>query len=73
MATKLTELPPGFRLTAQSPNAVAAIENLEKRLWAVQFHPEVHHTPLGTDILRNFALLRFALAKPKTGDCAALY
>ena len=25
-------------------------------MWAVQFHPEVHHTPLGTDILRNFAL-----------------
>ena len=50
------ELPPGFRLTAQTPNAVAAIENPERRWWAVQFHPEVHHTPLGTDILRNFAL-----------------
>jgi GMP synthase (glutamine-hydrolysing) len=25
-------------------------------MWAVQFHPEVHHTPLGTEILRNFAL-----------------
>ncbi len=25
-------------------------------MWAVQFHPEVHHTPLGTDILRNFAV-----------------
>ena len=25
-------------------------------MWAVQFHPEVHHTPLGADILRNFAL-----------------
>ena len=50
------ELPPGFRLTAKSPNAVAAIENPEQKMWAVQFHPEVHHTPLGTDILRNFAL-----------------
>jgi GMP synthase (glutamine-hydrolysing) len=50
------ELPAGFHLTAKSPNAVAAIENAEKRMWAVQFHPEVHHTPLGTDILRNFAL-----------------
>jgi len=49
-------LPPGFRLTANTPNAVAAIENAEKKMWAVQFHPEVHHTPLGTDILRNFAL-----------------
>jgi GMP synthase (glutamine-hydrolysing) len=50
------ELPVGFRLTASSPNAVAAIENPDRKMWAVQFHPEVHHTPLGTDILRNFAL-----------------
>jgi GMP synthase (glutamine-hydrolysing) len=50
------ELPAGFRLTAKTPNAVAAIENPERKMWAVQFHPEVHHTPLGTDILRNFAL-----------------
>jgi GMP synthase (glutamine-hydrolysing) len=50
------ELPSGFHLTAKSPNAVAAIENADQKMWAVQFHPEVHHTPLGTDILRNFAL-----------------
>jgi GMP synthase (glutamine-hydrolysing) len=50
------ELPPGFRLTAKTPNAVAAIENADRKMWAVQFHPEVHHTPLGADILRNFAL-----------------
>jgi len=50
------ELPPGFRLTAKTPNAVAAIENAERKMWAVQFHPEVHHTPLGVNILRNFAL-----------------
>ena len=50
------QLPPGFRLTAKSPNAVAAIENPEQKMWAVQFHPEVHHTPLGADILRNFAV-----------------
>ncbi len=51
------QLPPGFIQTSSSPNAVAAIENAEKRLWAVQFHPEVHHTQSGTDILRNFALV----------------
>ncbi len=51
------ELPPGFRLTASSPNALAAIENPEKKMWAVQFHPEVLHTQHGTDILRNFALV----------------
>jgi GMP synthase (glutamine-hydrolysing) len=50
------ELPAGFRLTAKTPNAVAAIENAERRMWAVQFHPEVHHTPLGAEILRNFAV-----------------
>jgi GMP synthase (glutamine-hydrolysing) len=49
-------LPAGFRLTAKSPNAVAAIENPERKMWAVQFHPEVQHTPSGKDILRNFAL-----------------
>ena len=58
------ELPPGFRLTAKTPNAVAAIENPERKMWAVQFHPEVHHTPLGTDILRNFALTSVGLRRP---------
>ncbi|HYL13866.1 MAG TPA: glutamine-hydrolyzing GMP synthase [Terriglobales bacterium] len=57
------ELPVGFQLTAKSPSAVAAIENPAKKMWAVQFHPEVHHTPLGTDILRNFAL-KICGAKP---------
>jgi GMP synthase (glutamine-hydrolysing) len=50
------ELPAGFHLSAKSPSAVAAIENPAQKMWAVQFHPEVHHTPLGADILRNFAL-----------------
>src|SRR5437868_13081082 len=57
------ELPAGFHLTAKSPNAVAAIENPTQRMWAVQFHPEVHHTPLGSDILRNF-VLEICAAKP---------
>ena len=39
------ELPAGFHLTAKSPNAVAAIENPARKMWAVQFHPEVHRTP----------------------------
>ena len=58
------QLPSGFRLIAKSPNAVAAIENADKRMWAVQFHPEVQHTPLGTDILRNF-VLNICKAKPE--------
>ncbi len=47
-------LPLGFRRIAQSPSALAGIENAEKKMWAVQFHPEVHHTPLGAEILKNF-------------------
>ncbi len=48
------ELPSGFRRIAISSNALAGIENPERRIWAVQFHPEVHHTPLGPQLLRNF-------------------
>jgi GMP synthase (glutamine-hydrolysing) len=57
------ELPPGFKLVAKTPSAVAAIENPDKRLFAVQFHPEVRHTKLGTEILRNF-VLNICKAKP---------
>ena len=48
------ELPPGFELVATTSNAVAAIQYPAKKWYAVQFHPEVHHTPQGTEILRNF-------------------
>ncbi len=58
------DLPPGFTLTAQSPNAVAAIQNPAKKMFAVQFHPEVRHTKLGTEILRNF-VLNICHAKPE--------
>jgi GMP synthase (glutamine-hydrolysing) len=57
------ELPAGFRLIASSANAVAAIEAPERKMWAVQFHPEVHHTQWGTEILRNFAVV-ICRAKP---------
>jgi GMP synthase (glutamine-hydrolysing) len=48
-------LPPGFHVTARTANAIAAFEDSQKRLFAVEFHPEVQHTANGTDILRNFA------------------
>jgi len=48
------ELPPGFSLTAKTSNAVAGIADEARRIWAVQFHPEVHHTKQGTELLRNF-------------------
>jgi len=48
-------LPEGFRVTASTENTpVAAAENVRKRLYGLQFHPEVAHTPEGSKILRNF-------------------
>jgi GMP synthase (glutamine-hydrolysing) len=57
------ELPPGFSLTARTANAVAGIADPVRRMWAIQFHPEVHHTPQGTELLRNF-LFRICHAEP---------
>jgi GMP synthase (glutamine-hydrolysing) len=48
-------LPPGFVRTGSSGNtAVAAMEHPEKRIFGVQFHPEVAHTPRGGEIIANF-------------------
>ncbi len=57
------DLPPGFHLTAKTSNAVAGIANPARNIWAVQFHPEVHHTAQGKDLLRNF-LFNICHAKP---------
>jgi GMP synthase (glutamine-hydrolysing) len=57
------ELPTGFELTAQTSHAVAGIQNVAKKWFAVQFHPEVHHTKNGTEILRNF-VFNICGAKP---------
>ncbi|MFT3829598.1 MAG: glutamine-hydrolyzing GMP synthase [Opitutaceae bacterium] len=52
---KLTQLPRGFSATARTENSpYAAIENAEKKFYGLQFHPEVHHTENGVQILRNF-------------------
>jgi GMP synthase (glutamine-hydrolysing) len=57
------ELPSGFELTAKTLHAVAGIQNSAKKWYAVQFHPEVHHTRQGTDILKNF-VFNICGAKP---------
>ena len=57
------ELPPGFELTAKTSHAVAGIQNVARNWFAVQFHPEVHHTKNGTEILRNF-IFKICGAKP---------
>lgn len=49
------KLPIGFKNTGTSENCPnVSMENVEKKMYAVQFHPEVMHTPRGRDMLHNF-------------------
>ncbi len=51
----LQSLPEGFEVLAASPNSpICAIGNMENKIYGVQFHPEVVHTPRGKEILHNF-------------------
>lgn len=50
----VTSLPNGFHKTATTGDVITAIENAAQNIFAVQFHPEVSHTPLGKEVLRNF-------------------
>lgn len=51
----IEQAPADFKVTAQTPVCpVAAMENIEKKLYAVQFHPEVMHTQEGIKMLSNF-------------------
>ena len=51
----LTQLPSGFETIAVTANApIAAIRHAEKRIYGIQFHPEVVHTTQGKEILHNF-------------------
>lgn len=51
----ISEKAPGFEISAWTNDCpVAAVENTEKKLYAVQFHPEVLHTQEGTKMLSNF-------------------
>jgi GMP synthase (glutamine-hydrolysing) len=52
---KLTKVPPGFKSVAVTENsAYAAIEHRARRIFGLQFHPEVAHTPQGKEIIANF-------------------
>ncbi len=52
---KVTALAPGFQVVATSPGApYAIIANEERRIYAMQFHPEVVHTPDGAKLIANF-------------------
>ncbi len=51
---QVRRLPAGFRVLASSANSPVAAFDDGERLLGIQFHPEVHHTPHGAEILRNF-------------------
>ena len=54
---KVTELPAGFKLIAETPSCpIAAMADEDKRFYGVQFHPEVTHTRKGSEILHRFVL-----------------
>jgi len=54
---KVVEIPEGFEVIAKTDNApFAAISNEEKKIYAVQFHPEVVHSLDGKELIKNFAV-----------------
>ncbi len=54
---RIEKIPEGFSILAENPNCpFAAMGNVEKRIYGVQFHPEVRHTPGGLEILRRFVM-----------------
>lgn len=53
----ISEVPEGFHITAHTDSCpVAAMEDRERRFYAVQFHPEVDHTEHGSELLRGFVI-----------------
>lgn len=54
---KITKLPDGFIALAKSNNSpYAAMGDLKRKYFGVQFHPEVHHTPNGIEVYKHFAI-----------------
>ncbi len=52
---KVTSPPPGFTVTGRTESLdVAAMGDASRRIYALQFHPEVHHTECGVQMMRNF-------------------
>jgi len=68
----VTAPPAGATVTGRSPSTpVAAFEDARRRLYGVQFHPEVRHTPYGQDVLKNF-LYEVAGAPPAWTPAAVI-
>ena len=54
---KVTRLPEGFKTCAKTDNTeFAAVQDLDRRLFGIQFHPEVVHSPMGPLVIENFCL-----------------
>ncbi|MFA7615875.1 MAG: glutamine-hydrolyzing GMP synthase [Weeksellaceae bacterium] len=51
---EVAELPAGFKIAGKSNIDIASIFSIEKKIYAVQFHPEVSHTEFGSKMLENF-------------------
>jgi GMP synthase (glutamine-hydrolysing) len=51
---RVEKLPPGFKILAQSGGIIAAAADEKRKIWGLQFHPEVVHTQHGSEILENF-------------------
>ena len=51
---QIDALPDGFEVTGRTAKALAAVEDRTRQIFGLQFHPEVVHTPYGSDILANF-------------------
>ena len=63
---RIDRLPNGFRVLASTKNTpVAAMGDIDRKRYGVQFHPEVKHTAIGTQIIKNF-LFSICNARPPT-------
>ena len=51
---EVTALPKGFLTAGRTSSDFAAVEDRQRKLYGLQFHPEVAHTPRGKEILQNF-------------------
>jgi GMP synthase (glutamine-hydrolysing) len=69
---KVDRLPPGFEVAAASDNcAIAAMVDPRRKLFALQFHPEVNHTEHGRDILQRFLAVTGARPEWTPGSMVA--
>ena len=69
---RIESLPPGFSALAQSENSpLAAIGDLERKRYGLQFHPEVRHSAGGQAIFRNF-LFKICACQPKWSAAAVI-